>query len=224
MFLYRRLGHPLDATTRTTESERSMNLTYLINTMGKTGSTSMLHTLRSVDIYAQHEHSMLKCKPIKGKYKVFVPIREVVSRNISAFFENYYKGKRLTSQEFVYMYHHVNGVLWVDREIGGCWGVDVYSTPFDTSKGWKIYETKDASILIIRLENFATGWSDAYKKFMGTETAPVMMRMNVTLRDNGKKEEYKRFLEEETPPDYYINWMNSSSYMQHFYPDMIERN
>ena len=189
----------------------------------------MLSALHSAGIkWAIREHSRMypKRKPIRGQYKVFVPIRETVSRNISAFFMDYYKeGHTLTADKFIHRYHHSHGIIWIEREIGGYWGLDVYSTPFDTSRGWQRYKIGDASILIIRMENYGTGWEEAYKTFMGTELVPVMLHQNATSEKHklGQAKEYKRFLEKETIPDYYINWVNSSRYMQHFYPDMIEQ-
>jgi len=198
---------------------------YLINTMGKTGSISIKTALESIGIPVEHEHNRThpKNKPMNGDYMVFVPIREAVSRNISAYFENFYKGKRVTASDFIHEYKHAHGLIWVEREIGAYWGVDVYAEPFDVEKGWHIYKAKNASILIIRRENLDREWTSAYQEFTGN-VAPPLGHDNVTLNKPGKANEYRRFLNQEVIPEYYINWVNSSPYMRHFYPDFIERN
>ncbi len=94
----------------------------------------------------------------------------------------------------------------------GYWDVDVYAGEFDVDRGWQIYEAQSACILVIRMENFSA-WPQAYQALTGEE-APELVHTHKT-----NESEYRRFLEEETVPDYYNDFITQSKYTQHFYHD-----
>ncbi|MFH1932395.1 MAG: putative capsular polysaccharide synthesis family protein [Pseudomonadota bacterium] len=177
------------------------------------------------------------------KWKIVTLTREPIGRNISTFFENleinllspgdqyeiksdYYDidhtvvklddMQELTSLFFDRLNHDVP-LVFFDRELKGVFGIDVFASDFPKSEGYKIYEGKQADVLLIRLENLNECACDALKKFLNING------FTLTNTNIGRKKDYaliyQKFKDSIALPDAYINKMYGSKYMRHFYSE-----
>lgn len=95
--------------------------------------------------------------------------------------------------------------------------IDVFSSEFPKSKGYEIYETKHADLLLLKLENLNNCASDAFKTFLDIDGF-TLAKSNIG--DNkAYRNIYRRFLESIVLPDSYIDKMYTSKYVRHFYSE-----
>ena len=190
-----------------------MDNIFVVHTMGKVGSTSVYkclkgtyeayhcHYLTSLDRKEDNEvlRSIIKRK---SRCKVITLIREPVRRNASAFFNlvSVHKIENDFSK-----YPHEAPHVFLDKEIKGFWGVDVFREPFNREKGWQIYD----NVLLIKQENLRQAWNEAFLVFTGTRP-PKLLDHNRTFLPG-----YSNF----KPTEEYINRMHSTKYYNHFYGD-----
>ena len=187
---------------------------FVVQSMGKCGSRSVHKTLKYADYDVTHAHHIdLEDRFIKNTRYVISPIREPVRRNISAYFENYYKPYKMTMNKFIDKYIHHESLLWFDRHLKPVWGIDVYAEPFDKEQGWQIYEGEQVKLLVIRLEDFDK-LDEAFTALTGY-APPELMYTNKTS-DTPKARDYEYFLKLEVPA-FYIEFVNRSKYVERFY-------
>jgi len=177
------------------------------------------------------------------KWKIISLTRDPIARNLSAFFENleftpvsesggywvksdYYRIsplkvnidnlESLISLFFDRLYHE-SPLEFFDRELNKVFGIDVYSSAFPRSEGYKIYVGEKADALVIRLENLNRCAQLAFKEFFNTD------RVNLMGSNIGSEKEYatlySRFKDDIRLPESYINRMYRSKFVQHFYSD-----
>jgi hypothetical protein len=179
--------------------------------------------------------------PQGNKWKIITLIRDPIARNISTFFENLdfqstqtpntfsvtseYFGIRPfviregeldeLYQNFFDKFYHYDPMDFFDREIKGVFDIDVYEHHFPSSIGYKIYESKIADLLLIRLENLVSCAQPAFKQFLGIDNIQLL---NTNI---GNKKiyspVYKLFKERVVLPENYIREMYQSKFMRHFY-------
>ena len=180
---------------------------------------------------------------LKGKrWKIVTLTREPIGRNISEFFETIEvkpldAGSRylVTSdpdfcdfeievdvadlndlaQVFLSKIDHDAPLRFFDQELKQVFGVDVFSTEFPISTGYKVYEGEQVDVLLIRLENLRDCASDAFKKFLSTEEF-TLANANVGS-DKAYAPLYRKFRDSIVLPESYVDRMYTSKYMQHFY-------
>ena len=188
-----------------------------VHSAGKCGSVSMTKSLVKAGYDAKHIHTFDEKRNSWEFYYIFTPIRELVSRNVSAYFENCYKGGTVTYNDFLEGYgdRHYKGADFFDKRLRKNWGVNVYDYPFDTEQGWHIYNGFNVRVMVIRLEDFRN-WPDAFQAMMG-KPAPDLMHINKT-----KHPEYRRFVKYENIPAAYYNQMWGTKFMKHFYSDLVD--
>jgi hypothetical protein len=56
---------------------------------------------------------------------------------------------------------------WFDKELKAVFNVDVYDLPFNHDKGYQIYHSENAAILLIRLENLSSCFTSGFEEFCG---------------------------------------------------------
>jgi hypothetical protein len=181
-------------------------------------------------------------KGLNGKkWKIITLTREPVGRNISAFFENldikylnsngqykiksdYYNIDSIVVKQddlrelvdfFFSRLNHRSPLEFFDNELHKMFNVDVYANEFPKSKGYKIYHSVKADILLIRVEDLNRVAKQAFKEFLEID--------NFSLIDVNVSEEknyallYKTFKDKIHLPDSYLDKLYCSKYMQHFY-------
>ena len=182
------------------------------------------------------------------KWRILTLTREPVARNLSAFFENiefkqmdgndqyeiksdYYRFgptiihlndlQNLTDLYFEKIIHDAP-LVFFDRELKGVFGIDVFSSEFPRSRGYNIYETKYANVLLIRLENLNSCVKDAFKDFLDIDDFSLINTNTGAEKDYAPV--YKKFKDSIELPDSYIDKLYNSKYTKHFYSqDEIEK-
>ncbi|WP_371017771.1 putative capsular polysaccharide synthesis family protein [Pseudalkalibacillus sp. JSM 102089] len=155
------------------------------------------------------------------KIKVISIVREPISRNLSAFFEQAQyvssdflnKSNDEIEQLFWKYANHNAPLVWFDKEINKVFGIDVYQTPLNDSN-YSIIKHKNVELLILRLENLAE-----YERVIGEfldvkEFSLNNANVGSNKEYSAKYNEIKKSIE---IPENYLNQMYESKYMQHFY-------
>jgi len=171
----------------------------------------------------------------KEKWKVVTLVRDPIAKNISSFFQNFgsfigyeYKTKiehmkiENIVEELIQLFlekfdSHEQPLTWFDRELKPVLGIDVFSSEFPKSKGYKIYKAEYTDLLLIRLENLNECASDAFNKFLDINEFTLA---ESNIGDNkAYRSIYRKFLKSIVLPDSYIDKMYTSKYVRHFYSE-----
>jgi hypothetical protein len=175
------------------------------------------------------------------KCKIISLTRDPIARNLSSFFENleveqigennnyniksdYYKidpiivtinNLDILKNLFFERLNHNSPLVFFDNEIKTVFGIDIYSSEFPKSKGYKIYSGEKADLLIIRLEDLNRCIHQALYEFLN------LNEINLVNTNIGSEKEYasiySRFKNYIILPESYIDKMYQSKYMLHFY-------
>ena len=177
------------------------------------------------------------------KWLVITLVREPISRNVSSFFQNldeyrlsYDYRARLQSESHATVAADIgrlfdenylkaeameridaNPLTWFDCELKAVFGVDVYASEFPVQKGYQIYESERAKVLMLRLEDLKRTHSSALKEFLGIDDFALVMAN--TGEAKAYSELYGSFLRNLTLPSEYIEELYGSRYARHFYTD-----
>ncbi len=165
----------------------------------------------------------------KGKVHLISLTREPVSRNVSAFFEsldawipdldNKWHDGRMTLEGlgrfYLDWFDHEYPLTWFDEQVRDYFGIDVFDHPFPRRRGYDIWETDRARLLLMRLEDLNHIAPEAMKKFLGID-AFQLTRSNVGS-ENRYAQIYKQFQDEIVLPASYLERMHKSKYASHFY-------
>ena len=207
--------------------------------MGKVGSVSVYNSfLEQYPGAVLHVHNFTPVDPdhrIRRLYRWVVqdgkPIyiisltREPVSRNISAFFQNFrrttgvpYENSNYTLDElreiFLSNYPHDIPLEWFDKNILKNFGIDVYATSFPAN-GVATYSQYNAKLLVMRSEISDEEKEGAIRDFL---QFPDFRLSNRNISDNKQYASlYKAFTKTTKLPDDYITKMCTSKYFVHFY-------
>jgi len=208
--------------------------------MGKVGSTSLEATIESKTkgVFARSHYfydmpvnrqkwlvARLKCHmPVN----VICPIREPISRNVSAFFQNFTRdtGLSFTDQKFSYMelkqlfldcYPHNIALEWFDRNMKPFFGLDVYQEAFPIEKKWAIYQSGSARVLVYRSDLDRHKQLDVVSDFLKLKLDGWVYG-NVA-EDKEYKELYKAFCSSVDLPEVYLKMINGSSYAKQFWSE-----
>lgn len=208
--------------------------------MGKVGSSSLKETLsNSYDGIVIHAHNYQMMgenqkkilrwrKRLRLPIYVICPIREPLSRNISAFFQNF---KRDTGHEFtdrhwtvdelveMFMEHYPHNVCleWFDKNLRTTFGVDVFSEPFPTDQKSKRYIHKAVRIPIYRSDLDRSKQLEAISGFLG-HRIPQWTYQNVS-QDKAYGAMYRKFLDLAKLPEIYVSIMCDSRFCRQFWTE-----
>jgi len=165
----------------------------------------------------------------KRKAKFITIVREPVSRNFSAFFQNFkrftgseFKESKLYTQKliriFISEYMHDVPLIWFDIEIKNTLGIDVYNFQFPKEKGHMVIQKNNFELLVLKLEIPDRKKQDAISEFMNLHDFRLI-RANVG-KDKDYSETYKKFKDKIQMPHSYLKTMLNSKYSRHFYTDL----
>jgi hypothetical protein len=164
-------------------------------------------------------------------WNVISLVRDPVARNISSFFEYltdiipdaYERLDRgeLTQSELVdaFFQHHLHDrpLVWFQTQLEPVFGIDVFSTAFEKSRGYTIYEQPRVRLLVLRLEDLQAGAEPAMKEFLGI---PRFELLTTNLASKHRyAESHRRFLRDVKMPDHYLSRMYDSEFSRHFYTE-----
>ncbi len=158
--------------------------------------------------------------------KIISLVRDPISRNVSAFFEvfRYHVGvdsaaftgdMEMLRQPFLNKLNHDFPLLWFEEELKPTIGIDVYAQPFDTEKGYKIFQKENIDLLILRTDLADSEKALIVQTFLGI---PDFRLVNFNVGAEKKYAAlYQSFKEQLVLPTAYLNRMLDSTYCQHFY-------
>lgn len=231
----------------------------LVWQMGKVGSSSVYRTLRDMGRPAFHVHVLSDEMIRRGErrararrqntnadmeniaireafiqsdrsWPIVTLVREPMSRNVSAFFENLdvYVGKNPIStlrsvsspvahlrEVFIERFDHSRPGDWFDYELRAFTGMDLLRSEFDRDAGYGVYRSDGSSVAIIRMEDLDRVGESVLSEFLGQETGPLA-RENVA----GQKwysQYYREFLASPELPSALLDSVYFSRYAETFY-------
>lgn len=174
------------------------------------------------------------------RHDVVTLVRDPVARNVSAFFQNlllffnFDHERELQTRPVaevaadmrrLYLDHYVQGqprilhdgdpLTWLDDELKAVFGIDVYSVPFPKSEGFRLYESAEARVLLLRVEDLKRSAAPAFKAFLDLDDF-TLPRSNAA-QDKDYAALYAAFLEGISFPADYLERMYGSKMARHFY-------
>ena len=184
---------------------------------------------------SQHVKRRLASEP-QGMWRIVTLVRDPIARNVSMFFQVTHRWIAADEQRRSYRTDpssfldelrrrfledfdgHDFPDLWFDAELGRFFGIDVYESPFPTSRGYALYENERARVLVIRVEDLRACAGDAFKTFFGIDIGETLQEANIA--DNKHYADvYRQFVESVELPLPYIARMYDSRYARHFYTE-----
>lgn len=164
----------------------------------------------------------------RRKAKFITLVREPISRNISAFFQNFmrftgaeYDDADYTVEElveiFIRDYKHSVPSTWFDVEMKQTLEIDVYEYQFPKEKGYLSIKKGNFELLILKLEVDDSIKESAIAQFIDKEDFRLI-RSNVAKEKN-YFQTYRDFILTLKLPESYVESMCNSEYTRHFYSD-----
>lgn len=170
------------------------------------------------------------------EWRIVTLVRDPVARNVSDYFlalgnyalpgfrERWRRGEvglEAALNGFLEGYEHDCRDHWFDEEIGGVFGIDLLSAPFDWKKGYGIVAADGVSVLVLRQESLAETLRPALKEWLGLDVAHVP-RQHVS-GDEADGELYRALLENIRFDKHFLDRMYAIPWVRHFYsPAEIE--
>ena len=164
------------------------------------------------------------------RVKVITLVRDPVATNVSGLFHNHLwwpaalKAQCAASSPdclealghyFLNSYPHDVPETWFDMEVRALYGVDVYAQPFDPARGYAVYHSDTADVLLLKLEMLNQAAPAAVRDFLGL-SAFELVESN-TAEDKSYADLYKVFRRELRLPDAYLDRVYGSRFAHHFY-------
>lgn len=161
--------------------------------------------------------------------KIISLVREPVSRNLSAYFQNFYRftGEAFQQEQnydiqelidtFIQEYNHDVPLAWFDKEFLPVLDTDIYHKTFDKQRGFIRYQKEEKDIIVLKCELSDDDKSLLLKEFLHRPDFEIV-RANVSKEKNYSAV-YKAFLDAVRLPEKYIDRLYSSRYTKHFYSD-----
>lgn len=174
-----------------------------------------------------------KLSKYNGQRYAICIIREPVSRAISAFYQNteFYRNtveknnleidtnaslKILESIFKENISQHLEN--WFYSEIYKEFGIDIFSKPFNSQKGYQLFKTEKTSLLILKMETMNNVFTKAIKELLGIDKTISIENANIAENKHyaaSYTEAKKSFKLNKEQLDEIIQ----SKYFIHFYPE-----
>jgi hypothetical protein len=166
-------------------------------------------------------------------WRVVTAVRDPIARNVSMFFTMLpVKWPQLAAKDrmlsgdieglvddlyplFHREFDHETPLTWIDNELNAVMGIDVFETPFDPAKGYKIFRSDNRSVLLIRTESMNEVGSRALGEFLGLPDVPLKITNVAANKDYAAL--YKSFITRLVFTEEYIDRMYTSKLARHFY-------
>jgi len=191
--------------------------------------TRKMHSQRGLRIPLHvKEAERIKRKLMGSAHPIIIisMVREPISRNFSAFFQNLdfhnINFKDLTEADiydvintFLHKYNHDVPLNWFDLQVKIPLGIDVYQYPFPHQTGYQVISKDQIRLLIMKCETDDDIKVSAISRFLGIEPFD-MPRTNIG-NNKDYAQIYKAFKRKIQLPDEYIQRMYESRYTRHFF-------
>ncbi len=164
------------------------------------------------------------------RVKVITMVRDPVATNVSGLFHNHVWWPAALKAEcaagspgcldslgqyFLNSYPHDVPETWFDMELRALYGVDVYAQPFDPQRGYAVYHSKTADVLLLKLETLNQVGAAAVRDFLGLATFELIP--SNTAEDKSYADLYKAFRRQVHLPAAYLDRVYGSRLARHFY-------
>lgn len=159
--------------------------------------------------------------------RVISPVREPVSRNLSAFAHDFrgsfsarmqdFETKHLQTISLQKYDRHRLGLDWFDTEFYKTLGIDAYARPFDTDRGFTRLSAGNVAVLVIQSELEDAAKEKILCDFLDLERLHLTRRN--TADDRDYKGNYREFRDSVWLPSQYLDEMYSSRFARHFYSE-----
>lgn len=160
--------------------------------------------------------------------RVICPIRDPLSRNMSAFFQHF---ERLTGRSFeekdwsveemtalfIEKYPHHFQMEWFDRELRTAFGIDVFAQKFDKVRKWQTYQKGSVQMLIYRTDLDHDAQLDAVAQFLGLPLTEWTVTGETSKKAHGSL--YSRTSKEAKLPMLYLQLLCDASSCRHFWTE-----
>ena len=233
--LYRRAASLLHA---------SLHAPVYIFQMGKVGSSSLQATLTAHlkgSVYQAHNHDSM---PLRARRQlrwrrrlglpvyVICPVREPISRNVSAFFQNFKRDTGFDTSErpwttvelvalFLQHYPHNICLEWFDRHFRSTFGIDVFAQPFSHEKKWAVYRRGSVRALVFCSDLAHDDQLTIVAGFLGREIKAWNYANQA--EDKDYRQLYRDFCTSGRLPELYLSIMGGSRFCRQFWSkDAIE--
>ena len=168
-----------------------------------------------------------------ARWKIITLVRDPIARNISTFFQGfpiYFPHLRGLIEDsgdmetrlnrvidvFLNQYaEHDSPLIWYDEHFKPVFDVDVFDTPFDTSKGYQVYRTDRADVLLMRLEDLDRIFPQAIHEFAGLRVNDIKSA-NISSQ-KPYSSTYGAFKKRIELPIAYVERSYGSRFARHFY-------
>ena len=208
--------------------------------MGKVGSLSLHSTLTScLGNKIVHAHCFEEMPPEEQELLVarqraglpihfITPIREPISRNVSAFFQTFKRdtGSELSDRAwtqdellalFLQRYPHEESLEWFDVSFRPIAGFDVYAEAFPQRKKWAVYAKDSLKTLIFRSDLGRQEQLAVVSEFLGRKIDRWTLANQAEDKDYA--EIYRKFCAHAVLPENYISRMSDSRFCRHFWSE-----
>ena len=210
--------------------------------VGKVGSTSVTAALQEhapTDVFQVHrllpdlvssgKESRLKTHHYDGwalfnhvivprrHARIITMVRDPISRNLSAYFQNRESSHFPSGEDFVKEYNQSLVTGWFDLHFKPVTGIDVYKHPFDPEQGWATIDHDFWPVLILRNELEDEIKAERLAAFTGLPITSVPREFSGDNREYADM--YGRFKREGTLPVDYVDNILATAYAQHFYSE-----
>lgn len=173
-------------------------------------------------VFLINSQILLKRRPIK----IVCLFRDPIERNISAFFDAFELHTGVKAKEYdgsleelkQYFYNKLNHkypLQWFEKQFKEATGIDLYSSEFDTEKGYKILQSNKVEVLLLN-----SAISDSKKE----ELIGNFCNVNVFKLENRNQSHqkefaalYSRFKSEIRFSEEYLDRLYYSNYAKHFF-------
>ena len=212
----------------------------LVFQMGKVGSSAVRSTLaagwpgvvdqaHAIEQFGAEARAALDaCRTFRLRHLVISPVRDPLSRNVSAFFENFTRDTGLAWSDapedpdallalFLARARHENGTEWFDRRMRPAFGLDVYATPFDHARRAQEYRAGAARVLVYRSDLGRDEQLALLARFTGRRLSGWVRQNEAS--DKAYAARYGRFIAEARLPAAYADEVLASRFARHFWTD-----
>ncbi len=164
----------------------------------------------------------------KWRWAVISGVRDPITHTLSIFFYNhsayfaernalYARGEISLAQatELFFQKLPIYGGDWFQTQLEPVFGVDVYAQPFPHARGYDIYASARARVLVLRFEDLKRQFKPALQDLLGLEQLELP-HTNLS-ESQGYGELYRDFVRQVKLPRAWVDEMLSKRYAQHFY-------
>ncbi len=208
--------------------------------MGKVGSCSVQHTVaagtnhRVVHGHCLPEMAESTRRELAEAFQhgqtihVISPVRDPISRNVSAFFQNFERdvGTAVATRDwsvdellalFLQRYPHRSCLEWFDEEFRPHFGLDVFDRPFAVAQKWQVYERGPVRLLVYRTDLDLGVQLEVISSFLGHRLERWVMANCSADKSYGPL--YREFCRQAVLPESYLQEMGHSRYFRHFWSE-----